>query len=109
MLDGSWLPFNLLGDSAGPAFNINDGQVFRQTPACTSNATVTQVDSGFNVFMWEATITTTDQVECPVAGNYAGLAALGDSEDMVGPLNDSLVVLLSNDVRGLALLMLREP
>jgi hypothetical protein len=108
-LNGSWLSFNLLGDPVGPAFNINDGQVFRQTPVCTSNASVTLADSGFDVFRWEATITTTDQTECPVAGVYAGLAALGDSDEMLGPLNDALLVLLNNDVRGLALLLLREP
>jgi hypothetical protein len=108
-LNGSWLPFTLLGDPAGPAFNINDGEVFRQTPICTSNASVTLADSGFDVFHWEATVTTTDQTECPVAGSYSGLATLGDSDENLGPLNDILLVLLNNDVRGLALLLVREP
>lgn len=108
-LNGSWLPFTLLGDPAGPAFNINNGQVFRQTPSCTSNASVALADSGFDTFSWDATITATNQTECPVAGSYTGLATLGDSDETLGPLNDLLLVLLNNDVRGLALLLVREP
>jgi hypothetical protein len=109
LLNGSWLPFDFSGAPAGPAFNIMSGMVFRQTAACTSSATITVPDSKFNVYEWVADIQTTDAIPCPVAGQYSGLAALGDSGDAEPQLNDALAVLLSNANRAIPLLLLREP
>lgn len=111
LLEGSWLPFDFSGLPAGPAFNIDSlGQVFRQTPVCTSNSTITIPDPKFNVYAWSATVaSTTSSIDCPVAGDYTGLGTLGDSEAPGSQPNDAQVVLLSNPERALPLLLLREP
>jgi hypothetical protein len=109
LLNGSWLPFDFVGNQSGPAFNILDGDVFRQTPVCTSSGTITVPNPNVNVYAWNTTITTTDAIPCPLAGNYSGLATVGDTDEPGSEPNDAQVVLLTNPDRALSLLLLREP
>lgn len=108
LLDGNWLPFNFLGDPAGPAFNILNGQVFRQTPACTSNSVISSPDPNFNVYEWAITISTIGTIPCPIEGEYEGLSTLGDSEEPGSLPNDLKVVLATNAENAIALLLFRE-
>ena len=65
---------------------------------CNSSGRFTIIDSQFNVYGFESTI-----ASCPIAGEYAGLATLGDLERP----NDVLLALANNDQRALLLALER--
>lgn len=67
---------------------------------CQSIGQVSIIDSAFNVYGWDVTIG-----NCPIAGDYTGLASLGDVDtgDPANSENNALLVSISNDVRALLL------
>jgi hypothetical protein len=98
-VSGTWTVYD---DNLNPfaTFTIEaDGRFFGQNVlGCTSLGQVSLIDQQFNVYDVESTIS-----GCPIAGDYAGLATLGE---LVNP-NDVLLASLSNDQRALLLAMER--
>lgn len=76
-----------------------DGQFFAQNAiGCTTNGQFSIVDASVDVYAVTSTI-----ANCPLAGDYIGLATLGE---VVDP-DDTLLLVISNDDQALVLLLER--
>jgi hypothetical protein len=94
-LAGQWTVYD---DNLNPfaTFTVEtDGRFTAQNVlGCTSMGQISIIDSKFNVYDIRSTIT-----GCAIAGDYAGLGALGK----VSQPNDAFLFSVSNDLRALLL------
>jgi len=74
-----------------------DGQFFAQNAiGCTTDGQFSIIDASVNVYAVTSTI-----ANCPFAGDYSGLATIGEVDNP----NDSMVIVISNDERGSVVLL----
>lgn len=95
LLEGVWTAFDDLGNPVA-TFTIDaQGQFTGQnTSGCVSSGQMSIIDDRYNTYDVASTIS-----NCFIAGDYTGLAAIGD----VTTTNDAIVLSISNDARAIVL------
>ncbi len=98
LMQGIWYVYDdmlnpelVLTVESGGAFTAQDNL------GCQSVGQVSIIDAGANVYDWSVVIS-----DCAIAGDYAGLAVMGDSDPPTSQ-NDIVLASLSNDLRALLL------
>lgn len=101
LMQGVWYVYD---DTLNPELVLtveSGGAVTAQSSfGCQSVGQVSIIDSGSNVYDWNVVIS-----DCPIAGDYAGLAIMGDIDTGEPGMseNNAVLVSLSNDLRALLL------
>ena len=112
-LDGIWTLYDIdddLKQNPMGTFDILDGMIFRQTADCASTGSITIPDSRFNMYVWDATVTSNTVGSCFIEGHYTGLGVLSDTDDeSPTPLNDEFDALVNSETLAFPLLLELEP
>lgn len=95
LLQGVWIAYDDLG-LANATFTIDStGQFSGQNVAgCTSSGQFSIIDDQINLYQVDSTI-----ANCFIAGDYTGLATIGD----INTSNDAIIMSVSNSVRAIVL------
>jgi hypothetical protein len=101
LLEGVWQSTDEF-DNPDATFTIDNLGSFtaQNTNSCTSSGMFLILDDRYNLYQVSSTIT-----GCAIAGDYAGLALLGDG---IG-INDVMLISISNDQRALLVLLEKMP
>jgi hypothetical protein len=97
LLTGVWYVYNdLLNPIATFTFEPDGSFLGQSVSGCQSSGSASIIDATRNLYAWDVTI-----INCPIAGTYAGLGALGDAptDDPATSQNNVFVVAMSNGVR----------
>lgn len=100
-IDGVWFVYD---DALNPTLTLtveSDGSFSGQNSAgCVSLGQISIIDANFNVYGWDVVIS-----NCPIAGDYSGVALLFDLDtgDPNNSENNAVLVSISNDLRALLL------
>lgn len=101
LLEGVWYVYD---DVLNPTLTltVDPGGLFlaQSTLGCQSLGQASIIDAAYNIYGWDVTIS-----GCPIAGNYSGLAAIGDIDtgDPANSQNNAVLVSISNDQRAILL------
>lgn len=101
LMQGLWYVYD---ETLNPelVLTVESGGAFsaQSSFGCQSVGQVSIIDSGSNVYDWNVVIS-----DCPIAGDYSGLAVMGDIDtgDPGTSQNNAVLVSLSNDLRALLL------
>jgi hypothetical protein len=97
LLTGVWYVYNdLLNPVATFTFETDGSFLGQSALGCQSSGSASIIDATRNLYAWDVTI-----INCPIAGTYAGLGALGDAPtgDPATSQNNAFVVAMSNAAR----------
>ena len=101
LLEGTWYVYD---DLLNPTLTltVNPGGAFlaQNSLGCQSVGQASIIDAAYNVYGWDVTIS-----GCPIAGDYSGLATVGDVDtgDPANSENNAVLVSVSNDQRAILL------
>lgn len=95
LLEGVWTAYDENGNPDA-TFSIDDAGQFngQNASGCTSVGSISIIDARYNLFDVNSTI-----ANCSIAGDYSGLAALGD----LVASNDAMILTVGNTTRGIVL------
>jgi hypothetical protein len=97
LLAGTWTSFDDFGVAVATFTFDAFGQFSGQNVAgCTSAGTISIIDDRYNIYQVDSTIS-----NCFIAGDYSGLAALGD----LNATNDAMVLSIDNGARGIVVVL----
>ena len=99
LLEGTWTVYDDFGVAVATFTFDALGQFSGQNDSgCVSSGQVSIIDALYNVYQVDSTI-----ANCFIAGDYSGLASLGD----LNTTNDAMVLTVSNDMLGIVLVLER--
>ncbi|MDH5344702.1 MAG: hypothetical protein OEW59_02980 [Gammaproteobacteria bacterium] len=95
LLEGAWTAYDDMGVPVA-TFTIDAGGAFngQNVNGCVSSGTFSIIDPNYNAYSVDSTIS-----NCFIAGDYFGLAAVGD----ISAVNDAIILTISNDDRAIVL------